>query len=445
MKKILLLGAGLSASTLISYLLEQAEKYDWILRIGDKSLETAQKKIHGHARGESVEFDISDAEQTEAEIQAADLVISMLPARFHTIVAKACLKFGKTMATASYVSNDIKAMEKEAEAKGLLFLNEIGVDPGIDHMSAMKIIDRIKAEGGRITSFKSFTGGLVAPKYDNNPWNYKFTWNQRNVVLAGQGSSAQYLENGKLKILPYQRLFKHAFRTKIGEYGEFEGYPNRDSLKYRPIYKLDDTPTLLRGTLRRPGYARAWDAFVQLGMTDDSFTIEHSNQMTYREFTDCFLPEIPGMTTEEKAAKLLEYNPEGERMYKLRWLGLFEEIPIEIENGTPAQILQEILSKKWELSPEDKDMIAMQHIFEYEINGKKKQLQSSMVAMGKDTTDTAMSVTVGMPLAIAVKLILTDVIKCTGVVVPIMPEIYEPVLKELEEYGIAFEEKECDL
>ncbi len=442
MKKILLLGAGLSASTLIEYLLEQAEINNWKLRIGDKNIESAKNKINGHKHGEFTEFDINNLQQTENEIQNADIVISLLPASLHIKAAKVCLKYGKNLATASYVSEELKALAPEVKKKGLLFLNEIGVDPGIDHMSAMKIIDRIKEAGGNITSFKSYCGGLVAPQYDNTPWNYKFTWNPRNVVVAGQGSPARFLENNSLKIVPYQRLFKATFRTTIKGYGEFEGYPNRDSLKYRPIYKLNNTPTLLRGTLRRPGYSRAWDSLVQLGMTDDNFKIADSNKMTYREFTECFLPKINGINTEEKTANFLGYTSDDDRMYKLRWLGLFDDIPINIKNGSPAQILQEILLRKWTLSPEDKDMLAMQHIFEYELNGQRKELQSSMVITGKDTTHTAMSMTVGLPLGIAVKMVLTDVIKCTGVVIPIVPEIYNPVLKELENYDISFIEKE---
>jgi saccharopine dehydrogenase-like NADP-dependent oxidoreductase len=442
MKTILIIGAGLSSSTLIKYLLDHSEEYDWQVRIADKSEQTAKQKTEGHPRATAIAFDIFNEQQANEEIKQSDIVVSMLPARFHHIVAEKCIKYEKYMLTASYVSDEIKELESEAQKKGLLFLNEIGVDPGIDHMSAMQIIDRIKDQGGKITAFKSFTGGLVAPKYDNNPWNYKFTWNQRNVVLAGQGSSAQYIENNKLKFIPYNRLFKNTFRTNIEGYGEFEGYPNRDSLKYRPIYKLENVPTLLRGTLRRPGYSRAWDAFVQLGMTDDSFTIENCNQMTYREFTESFLPENKDLSTEAKTAKLLGFNPEGERMYKLRWLGLFDDIQIELESGSPAKILQEILAKKWVLDTDDKDMIAMQHIFEYEIEGDKKRLTSSMAIEGDDTVHTAMSKTVGLPAAIAVKMILSGVINLTGVVVPILPEIYEPVLKELETYGVKFIEKE---
>ena len=442
MKTILIIGAGLSSSTLIKYLLEHSEEHDWQIRIADKSEQTAKQKTEGHPRATAIAFDIFNEQQANEEIKQSNIVVSMLPARFHHIVAEKCITYEKYMVTASYVSDEIKELESEAQKKGLLFLNEIGVDPGIDHMSAMQIIDRIKDKGGKITAFKSFTGGLVAPKYDNNPWNYKFTWNQRNVVLAGQGSSAQYIENNKLKFIPYNRLFKNTFRTNIEGYGEFEGYPNRDSLKYRPIYKLENVPTLLRGTLRRPGYSRAWDAFVQLGMTDDSFTIKNCNQMTYREFTESFLPEDEALSTEAKTAKLLGFNPEGERMYKLRWLGLFDDITIELEKGSPAEILQEILAKKWVLDKDDKDMIAMQHIFEYELQGQKKRLTSSMAIEGDDTVHTAMSKTVGLPAAIAVKMILTGVINLTGVVVPILPEIYEPVLKELKTHGVKFVEKE---
>ncbi len=442
MKKILLLGAGLSASTLIKYLLNEAEKNNWILRIGDKNINLVNKKINGHKHGEAITFDVDNKQQIDAEVQNADIVISMLPARFHLKVAKACLKHAKNLATASYVSPKLKLMDDEVKKKGLIFLNEIGLDPGIDHMSAMKIIDKIKQNGGVLKAFKSYTGALVAPEYDNNPWNYKFSWNPRNVVVAGQGSAAQYIENGNLKIVPYHRLFKSVSRTNVKKYGEFEVYPNRNSLKYREIYNLQNIPTLLRGTLRRPGFSRAWDSLVQLGMTEDTFTISNSNKMTYREFTEAFMPNISGLSIEEKTAKFLNLNPQGDRLYKLRWLGLFDDTQIKIKNATPAQVLQEILSNKWTLKPNEKDMIVMQHIFDYQINGQSKSIESSMGIKGKNIADTAIAMTVGLPLAIAVKMILTNQIKTTGVIIPTMPEIYNPILSELEKHGITFWEEE---
>ncbi len=239
MKRILILGAGLSSSSLIKYLLDHSEEHDWKVAICDASLELAKKKANNHPRSEVFRFDVNDEKQRISEISKSDIVISMLPARMHYLVAEDCVKIGVDLVTASYVSNEIKALDAKAKEKGVLLLNEIGVDPGIDHMSAMQIIDRIKDQGGKIVNFESSTGGLVAPEYDNNPWNYKFTWNPRNVILAGQGVS-QFLHNGKYKYIPYRKLFSRTEDVNILDLGKFEIYPNRDSLKYREIYGLDN-------------------------------------------------------------------------------------------------------------------------------------------------------------------------------------------------------------
>jgi saccharopine dehydrogenase-like NADP-dependent oxidoreductase len=441
MKNILILGAGLSSSVLIDYLMDGAEENDWHITVGDFDKKLAERKIHGHNRASSIFFDVNDCEMVETEIAKVDLVVSMLPARFHPIIAQSCLRQEKHMVTASYVSPDMKALHEEVKAKGLIFLNELGVDPGLDHMSAMKVIDDIRAKGGKIISFKSSTGGLVAPEYDNNPWNYKFTWNPRNVVLAGQGT-ARFLRNGKFKYIPYYQLFKRTLPTSVLNYGDFEIYMNRDSLSYREIYGLQDIPTIFRGTLRRPGYCEAWDTFVQLGATDDTYYFENSENLTYRDFINSFLRYEPDVRVEDKLAAYLNIDSNCEVMKKLEWLGIFSEKKIGLKKATPAQILQKILEEKWSLGPEDKDMIVMQHQFEYELNGKNHGLQSSFAFIGKDTTKTAMAITVGMPAAIATKLLLTGVITRTGVSVPVTPDLYEPILNELKEFGIKFIEEE---
>lgn len=441
MKQILVLGAGLSATCLINYLLKQAEIYDWQLVLADIDEELAQKKIKGHPRAKAVGFDVSNSGTIDRLIDGKDVVVSLLPARFHDVIAVACVKKGIQMATASYVSPALKALEPEIKAKNLSFLNELGVDPGIDHMSAMRVIDRIREKGGQLKSFYSFTGGLIAPESDNNPWHYKFTWNPRNVVVAGQGVS-QYIKNGRYKYIPYNQLFKRTIEREVLNYGKFEIYPNRDSLKYRKIYQLDDIPTIFRGTMRRPGYSAAWNVFVQLGCTDDTYTVEESENMTYRAFINTFLKYNPEKPVEEKLIEYLGLEPDGEIMQKLVWLGIFEDKVIGLKNATPAQILQKLLTEKWVLDPDDKDMILMQHEFEYEIENVSYQVVSSMVYIGKSTTETAMAITVGTPLAIAVKLLLTDQIKQKGVIIPTKPELYNPILDELEEYGIKFIEKE---
>ena len=444
MKKILILGAGLSSTSLIKYLLDHSKEHNWKIRVGKRSVEEAQRKINGHENGEAFKFDIFNEPQRIEEIKNADVVISMLPARFHHLVAEQCVEFGKHMITASYVSKEIKALHQKALEKNILLLNEIGVDPGIDHMSAMKVIDEIKAKGGKMQAFKSSTGGLVAPEFDNNPWNYKFTWNPRNVVVAGQ-SVAQYLDHGNYKYVPYNQLFRRIEKMSILDVGEFEMYPNRDSLSYRETYNLQDIPTILRGTLRRPGYCAAWDVFVQLGATDDTYSVENSENLTYREFINLFLPHNETDPVEQKICDYVGIKKDSETFKKLDWLGIFEDKKINMPNATPAQILQKLLEEKWALGEKDKDMIVMQHQFDYTLNGKNKRIKSSLVVRGKDQVHTAMAITVGIPVAIATKLLLTGVIERRGVVVPIMKDVYEPVLNELKEYGINFIEESIDL
>jgi len=444
MKKVLILGAGLSASSLIKYMLDHSTEYNWKIKLGDVSLEIAKQKIAGHSNGEAFVFDVNNQNQVNSEIKASDIVVSMLPARFHHIIAKTCVKHAVNMVTASYVSPEIKALDTEAKEKGIIMLNEIGVDPGIDHMSAMQVIDRIKEAGGEILEFESNTGGLVAPKYDNNPWNYKFTWNPRNVVLAGQGNS-QFLHNGRYKYIPYNKLFERYERINVLDLGEFETYPNRDSLSYCEIYGLEDVKTMFRGTIRRPGYSKAWNVFVQLGMTSDEYYFHDSKNSTYRQFINTYLPYCTDISVEQKLANYLKIDEDSAMMYKLRWLGIFSDEIIDLDKATPAQILQKLLESKWSLDDDDIDMIVMQHQFVYKLNHKIKKIHASMVTYGENQTHTAMSITVGTPVAIATKMILTGEISgLSGVHIPTIKEIYEPVMKELEEYKIKFEEVEQD-
>jgi len=444
MKKILIIGAGFSTYVLIEYLLKHAEANDWNIVVADINKEVAQKSIGSNSRGKAIKFDINNEEQREHEIKSANIVVSMLPARFHQLAAETCLKFGINLATASYISQDMANMNDKVKEKGLLFLNEIGLDPGIDHMSAMQIIEDLKKRNAEILAFRSFTGGLVAPKYDNNPWNYKFTWNPRNVVLAGQGT-AKFLSNGRLKYVPYHNLFKRTEKYNVLEYGEFDGYPNRDSLQYRKSYGLESIKTMIRGTLRRTGYANTWDIFVQLGMTDDTYIVENSENMTYNDFVNSFLPFHPTKKTEEKLAEFLNIPDNDYRLYRLRWLDIFSDKKVGLKNVSPAQILQKILVEKLSLDPDDKDLIVMQHIFEYKLNNKKFRLKSSIGIEGTDTIHTAMAITVGTPLAIGVKLILQEKINLTGVHMPNLPEIYNPIMKELNEQGISFTEEIIEL
>lgn len=308
MRTILVIGAGRSSSSLITYLLNKSFSENLKIIVADVSLSLANEKINNHPNGQAIVCDIFNETERQNIIKKADIVVSMLPAHLHLNVAKDCLHFNKNMVTASYISNDMKALNDEAVQKNLVFMNEIGLDPGIDHMSAMKVLDEIRAKGGKIILFESFTGGLVAPESDDNLWNYKFTWNPRNVVLAGQGGAAKFLQEGSYKYIPYHKLFRRTEILKIDGYGKFEGYANRDSLKYKSVYGLDNILTLYRGTIRRVGFSRAWNVFVQLGMTDDSYVMENSETMSYRDFTNSFLAYNPNDSVELKLRHYLKID-----------------------------------------------------------------------------------------------------------------------------------------
>ncbi|WP_445747542.1 saccharopine dehydrogenase family protein [Polaribacter sp.] len=442
MKKILIIGAGKSSSSLITYLLENSIKEDLFITIGDISIENSSKIINNHSRGKAILLNIFNENDRKKEIEKADLVISMLPASLHIEVAKDCLEFKKHLVTASYISDEMKSLDEDVKKNGLIFMNEIGLDPGIDHMSAMKVIDSIKNKGGKMLLFESFCGGLVAPESDTNLWNYKFTWNPRNVVLAGQGGAAMFIQEGTYKYIPYHKLFRRTEFLSINEYGKFEAYANRDSLKYRSVYGLDDIPTMYRGTIRRVGFSRAWNIFVQLGMTDDSYTIENSEHMSYRDFVNLFLAYSPSDSVELKLRSYLKIDQDDLIWEKLVELDIFNpNKKIGLKNATPAQMLQKILENSWTLQENDKDMIVMQHLFGYELNQKKYQIESSLVVLGENQTYTAMAKTVGLPVAIAAIKILNKEIKTPGVQIPISKEVYEPILDELEKCGIQFIEK----
>lgn len=445
MKNILLIGAGRSTISLIEYLLENLEREDWSLVVGDQNLEFATSKIGNNPRAKAIKFDVTDDIQRVTEIKRADIVISMLPAHMHISVAKDCVSFKKNMVTASYVSKEMRALEDEAIKNGVTIINEIGVDPGIDHLSAMKVIDEIRDKGGKIEEFETFTGGLIAPESDDNPWNYKFTWNPRNVVLAGQGGAVKFIQSGTYKYIPYHKLFRRTEIIDVEGHGKFEGYANRDSLMYRSVYKLEDVKTMYRGTLRKPGFSRAWNVFVQLGATDDSYTIPNSQDLTFRDFINLFLAYNPTDSVELKLKHYLNMHQDDVELFeKLQWLDIFEPIQIPLKNATPAQILQYILERKWSLKKEDKDMIVMWHKFIYTLNGERKELHSSMVVRGEDSLRTAMAKTVGYPVAIAAKMILKNKINTPGVHIPITKEIYKPVLEELKQYGIDFSERQIE-
>lgn len=441
MREILIIGAGRSASSLINFLLEKSTEEKLRLTVGDMSIQAAQKFTQGHDNARAIMLDVFNEKDRRAAVQNADLVISMLPARFHIEVAKDCVEFGKHMVTASYVSDEMQSLDAKVKSKGLVFMNEIGLDPGIDHMSAMQVIDRIRDNGGKMLLFESFTGGLVAPESDDNLWHYKFTWNPRNVVVAGQGGAAEFIQEGTYKYIPYHRLFRRTEFLDVEGFGRFEAYANRNSLKYRSIYGLDDILTLYRGTMRRVGFSKAWNMFVQLGMTDDSYTLQDTENMTYREFVNLFLPYSPTDSVELKMRHNLKIDQDDVMWDKLVELDLFNnKKTLGLSKATPAQGLQKILMDKWTLGPDDKDMIVMYHKFGYELNGERKQIDSHMVILGDDQTQTAMAKTVGLPVAIAAIKILNKEITKPGVQIPIAKEVYAPILKDMEAHGIVFKE-----
>jgi saccharopine dehydrogenase-like NADP-dependent oxidoreductase len=439
MQTILIFGAGKSSTFLIDYILESLNTKNRTLLLADLAVEHAAKKLKGKANTEAHGVDLKNTQELQSLIKRAEVVISMLPANLHPVIAEHCLTLKKHFFTASYESDKLRSIKDKIEDGDLLFLNECGLDPGIDHLSAMKIIHEEKAKGNEIVSFKSFCGGLLSLESENNPWKYKFTWNPRNVVLAGQGNS-KYISEGIYKFVPYHQLFKRTEKVSFDNFGDFEGYANRDSLSYRKVYGLENIPTMLRGTLRREGFCRAWDFFVQLGMTDDTFDISLPSNYTNKDFLSNFLPE--GAHKDLKLA-IKKYFPEADNeiLLKLDALGLFEDNMLPFEKATPAQILQYILENKWQLEPNDKDMIVMQHQFEIMEKGRMKKLTSSLICIGEDQEHTAMAKTVGLPLAIVVDLFLEGKIKLRGLQIPVMPEIYLPVLEKLEKLGIVFEEK----
>jgi saccharopine dehydrogenase (NADP+, L-glutamate forming) len=438
MKKILVLGAGLSSSYLIKYLSKLAAEENWMVSVADADQHQAILKAGNHPQLKAIRLNVSDAFELDQLIAEHDVAISLIPPAMHIIVAKACLKHKKHLITASYISPEMHNLHVDALKAGVLFLNECGLDPGIDHLSAMQAIHRLQGAGAKITSFKSYCGGLVAPEFDTNPWHYKFTWNPRNIVLAGQ-ATAKYLENNELKFIPQGRIFTQT-EPVLMKNEAFESYANRDSLGYIKPYGIEGAHTVLRGTLRRKGYSHAWNMLIKLGLTDDTFIMTDASTLTYRMFTSAFTPGTGMAQLEERIANFLGIQTTDEAFKQLHWLGLFDEEQIKLNEGTPAQILQLLLQHKWKLGKGELDMIVMQHNIEYTINKKEYRLVCNLMVKGEDETYTAMAKTVGLPLGIAAKQLLQGKIKLTGVQMPLHAEIYEPILDELKTYGVAFEE-----
>jgi len=437
MKNILICGAGRSATDLITYMLNHSEEHDWNVTVGDISVEAAAMKIDGHPRGKAVYFDCNDEEIMQRYIKDADIVISVLPPGMHAAAAKVAVEYNAHVVTASYASPEMLELDEKARNRGLTLLNELGADPGIDHMNGMRSVDKIKAKGGELLAFTSFCGSLVAPESNDNPWGYKFTWSPMNVITAGDGG-ARYYRNSQLRCVPYHRLFADPHEVNLPGFGKFEAYANRDSLPYRKKYHLEDIPTMIRATLRVPGYCEGWNAMIQLGLTANNYRIEGSENLTYRQWVSSYLPHSNSATLEEKLAQSLNTDQKSDLFKRILWTDLLTDRPITRVNGTPAEILLDLLLDKWKFNQGDTDMLVFYDRQEYKIGDQFYEHLSYMVTKGEDHLHTAISRTVGLPAAIGAKLILNGEIKSRGVVFPLKKEVYEPILNELDDMGIGF-------
>jgi saccharopine dehydrogenase-like NADP-dependent oxidoreductase len=432
--QILILGAGKSATVLIQYLQQKAVENNWYIVLADGDKNLSEKKWNNATNGHAIGFDIEDNSIRNSYIQDADVVVSMLPAFLHFIVAKDCLQQNKPLFTASYVDDNMQKLKADLKAKNLLFLCEMGLDPGIDHMSAMELIHRIQNKGGVITSFKSHCGGLIAPESDDNPWHYKISWNPRNIILAGK-AGAIYLEDGVTKELPYEKLFEHAPFIQVLGIGQLSYYPNRNSLSYIDTYALHGVHDFVRTTLRQPAFCRGWNAIVQLKLTNENELQLAANETVHGWFQKHLLDNN---LQEVYAAMLLDEQLREQLLY----IGLEDTIHIPQQYRTNAAILQWLLESKWKLDTADKDMVVMVHELTYTLNHTTHHIKSSMVIKGQDAELTAMAKTVGLPLAMGVCAYLKGEIQLTGLHIPTHPSIYTPILKSLAEEGIHFDEIE---
>lgn len=443
MKNILVLGAGQSSPYLIKYLLDNAESHSWFITVADMNLQLALSRINDNPHGNAIEFDVNDESLRNRLISNSDIVINFLAPTFQYVIALDCLKHSKHLITASYENPRVAELHKDAMRKGILILNEMGLDPGIDHMSAMNIINKIRQRSGLITSFISYGSGIPAPEVNANPLNYCITWNARNVVMAGE-AGAQYMELGKIKLLPHYEVFQRTWTVEVDGVGTLEAYPNRDSLIYLDVFKLEKLHTMIRGTLRYPGWSETWNQIVRLGIPNENLKIPNLGNKTYAEFTEMFLPlNSSGTKLSARLANFLGINPTGKIMQNIKWLGLLSDEVIGGNVRTPAEVMIKIMSEKMKLPPNGRDMVVLVHEIEAEFPSEKtkEKITSTLVDYGEPNGLTAIAKTVGLPAAIAAKLVLAGEIPLTGCHIPTHPLIYSKVLNELEYFGIKFREK----
>jgi saccharopine dehydrogenase (NADP+, L-glutamate forming)/spermidine synthase len=439
MKKILILGAGLVARPLVRYLLDQP---DFEVEVASRTVSKAEKLVSNHPHGKAKELNLKDEESLKNEISKADLVISMVPYSHHPKVARYCIEYKKNMVTTSYVSEIMKSLEEEAKKAGILILNEVGLDPGIDHMEAMRIIHEIEEKGGEVLGFTSYCGGLPAPEANTNPFGYKFSWSPTGVLLAGK-NSAQYLKDGQQVFIPSQDLFDNYKIIPIEGLGEFEAYPNRDSLPYIQLYGIQSTKTMLRGTLRNKGWCSTLKKIAELGLLDE--TEKDWSGLTYKGYLRRLMGDPAEKDIKKALSAHLKIKENSDVIKRFEWLGLLGDNPLPLAKGSALDILSAKMTEKLQYGQGERDMIILQHEFIASYPGKKKKqkekITSTLVDFGIPHGDSSMARTVGLPAAISTRLILQEKIKQKGVHIPVIPEIYRPVLEELKKLGIAFKEK----
>jgi saccharopine dehydrogenase-like NADP-dependent oxidoreductase len=436
MKKILVLGAGMVSRPMIQYLLDQP---DFHVIMASRTVSKAEQMIDRHPQGEAFSLDVNDDKKVDDFVSKADVVVSLLPYTYHVKVAEMCLTHKKHMITTSYVSDAMKALDKKAKNAGILILNECGLDPGIDHMSAMRIIHDIEKNKGTVVSFRSTTGALPSHEANNNPFGYKFSWSPRGVLLASR-NAARWLENGKEISIPGEQLFENYSLQDIKGVGTFENYPNRNSVPYKDIYGLKDATTVYRGTFRMTGWCETLRCIVALGWLSEELPSGFSGK-TYGDLTRQLIGGKPKENLSQATAKYLGLKPYAAIIKRLEWLGLFSDMLLPKDKNNPLDYLNTLTLQKMSMGEHERDMVVMHHEFIAEYPSKKEYVTSTLVDYGIPDGDTSVARTVSLPAAIAVKMILKNEINMTGVHIPVIPEIYNPILDELEEMGIKFEEK----
>ncbi len=442
MKNILVIGAGRSSTALINYLLEEARKHQWFVTVADAKPERALAKVGNHPNGRGTWLDVLKPADRRDLMMRADVVISLLPPLLHYRVARDCTQYNKYLVTSSFVNRDLYRLDPQIINAPLFFMGEMGLDPGLEHLIVAKKVAEIRAKGGKIQSLRTYLGDLITPESNDNPWNQKFTWNPRNAVLMGRGIS-QYVVRKKYKYMSYNRLFKEPIMVNVPGIGEFESFPNRDTLLFRKEYGLDDIPTLTRSTLRYKGFCAGWDALIRLGLTYDTYPILESENMTYRDLLEAYLVGVQDGNTslKDRIAQALDEDPSSEIMDKLDWLGLFERRKIKLKRATPAKIIEDLLERKWQLAENDKDLAILMLEFKYRLNGKNYKQTTTMSLIGNNSHDTAIAKVIGMPIGICVKLLMEGKIPPKGIKTSVSPSVYHPVLEELKDFGIDFKDK----